>query len=505
MRRSLEAVICSIVMAFPVSVVGAQMQMPMDPNMPGMQHDMPGMQHGNTSTPQGKPAVVAPQNHENGLLQEPENPGHRSGSVDTSVPELLKDVAGRKPVSLAELEAMAETHNPTLRQAEAQIKRAEALAKQAALWPNLQIGYEGDQIRGGSYGGGEHGAFVQQTIPLGNKRGLESNVYKRQKGVAEIALEEQRQRVLADLQHGFYETLAAQAEVDVRRGLLAIASDAVVTVHQLANVGQADAPDILQTEVESEQAKVDYGAAQRVYLKNFAKLMAMVGMPEMQVTRMEGDLYTEPQVDVTAVVARITSTSPMVRRVDQQIAVAQASVASAKRQVVPDLTLRAGEQYNGELVSDNPRRATGAQSFASASIGLPLWNRNQGNVQAATADAVRAKEDARRVRLELAGSAQAEVEEYLTAQMQVERYKTELLPRAQRAYELYRTKYDGMAVAYPLVLVSQRTYFQLRVGYIEALRTMWSSAVSLNNSLLSGGLDAPQGGDVVRSGISTAE
>jgi len=44
-----------------------------------------------------------------------------------------------------------------------------------------------------------------------------------------------------------------------------------------------------------------------------------------------------------------------------------------------------------------------------------------GNVQAATADAVRAKEDARRVRRNLricAGGG----EEYLTAQMQVERY-----------------------------------------------------------------------------------
>jgi len=408
-------------------------------------------------------------------------------------------------MTLDQFEKIAGESNPTLRQAEAEIRAANARRQQAGLYPNPSVGYQGEQIRGGSYGGGEQGGFVQQTVVLGGKLGLRRGIYEQQTRSDQIGVEEQTYRVHGDVQQAFYDALTAQATVQLRQRLLGVSLDAVETVHQLANVGQADAPDILQTEVETEQAKVDYGAAQRVYLKNFAKLMAMVGMPEMQVTRVEGDLYAAPQVDVTAVVARITSTSPMVRRVDQQIAVAQASVVSAKRQVVPDLTLRAGEQYNGELVSDNPRRATGAQSFASASIGLPLWNRNQGNVQAATADAVRAKEDARRVRLELAGSAQAEVEEYLTAQMQVERYKTELLPRAQRAYELYRTKYDGMAVAYPLVLVSQRTYFQLRVGYIEALRTMWSSAVSLNNSLLSGGLDAPQGGDVVRSGISTAE
>src|SRR5882757_8232497 len=498
MRRSLEVVFCSIVMALPVSVVGAQMQMPMDPNMPGMQHDMPGMQHGNTSTPQGKPAVVAPQNHENGLLQEPENPEHRSGSVDASVPELLKDVAGRKPVSLAELQAMAETHNPTLRQAEAQIKRAEALAKQAALWPNLQVGYEGDQIRGGSYGGGEHGAFVQQTIPLGNKRGLESNVYKRQKGVAEIALEEQRQRVLADLQHGFYETLAAQAEVDVRRGLLAIASDAVVTVHQLANVGQADAPDILQTEVETEQAMVDYVTAQRQYLQAFRTLAALAGKGNMPVSPLQGELEKTPDLNAEQLVDSIVAESPTVKRAQQEAAVAQARLKDAKRESVPDLQLRAGEQYNGEHVRENPTKAAGAQSFASAGINIPLWNRNQGNVGAAKAEIERAEQDVARAQLSLRQQAAPLAQSYLSAQFEADRYKTQLIPRAGRAYELYLKKYQDMAQAYPQVLVSQRTFFQLQVGYITALHDVWRSAIALENYTLNGGLQSP-----MSSGSST--
>ena len=82
-------------------------------------------------------------------------------------------------LTLDELLASARTHNPTLQAAQAAIAENAGRAKQAGLWPNLVLGYEGDQIRGGSYGGGEQGAFLQQTIPLGGKLGRRRDIYQR--------------------------------------------------------------------------------------------------------------------------------------------------------------------------------------------------------------------------------------------------------------------------------------------------------------------------------------
>jgi cobalt-zinc-cadmium efflux system outer membrane protein len=48
-----------------------------------------------------------------------------------------------------------------------------------------------------------------------------------------------------------------------------------------------------------------------------------------------------------------------------------------------------------------------------------------------------------------------------------------------------------MGAAYPQVLVSQRTLFQLRIGYIHALESLWKGAISLQNYALSSGLTAP--------------
>src|ERR1700733_3225840 len=130
------------------------------------------------------------------------------------------------------------------------IRRSEAEARQAALYPNPTVGYEGDQIRGGSYGGGEQGGFFAQTIVLGGKLGLRRNIYEQQKQSDTIAAQVQLLRVHNDVTQMFYNALSAQRTVEVRGRLAALAAEAAQTTHRLANVGQADAPDVLQAEVE---------------------------------------------------------------------------------------------------------------------------------------------------------------------------------------------------------------------------------------------------------------
>jgi cobalt-zinc-cadmium efflux system outer membrane protein len=48
-----------------------------------------------------------------------------------------------------------------------------------------------------------------------------------------------------------------------------------------------------------------------------------------------------------------------------------------------------------------------------------------------------------------------------------------------------------MAAAYPQVLVSQRTLFQLQVDYVRALGELWQDAALLRHFTLNGALNAP--------------
>ena len=198
-----------------------------------------------------------------------------------------------------------------------------------------------------------------------------------------------------------------------------------------------------------------------------------------------------PEIDEDQIVATIIQSSPATAQAKQEVAVAEAKLKDAKRESIPDLQVKAGEQYNFETIAPFPQKAVGPQSFASAGIDIPLWNRNQGNKQAAQADIERARQELQRVQLSLRQQAEPLLQAYLSSKDEAERYRTQMIPRAARAYELYLKKYQEMAMAYPQVLVSQRTLFQLQVSYIAALTSVWQNAIALQNYSLQGGLDMP--------------
>jgi outer membrane protein, heavy metal efflux system len=427
-----------------------------------------------------------------GMTMGPSSPSPSSPSVPIPEPQLLHGVSARAPRKLEDFLNLADRNNPTLQQAAAVVRRSAAQARQAALYPNPTIGYEGDQIRGGSYGGGEQGGFVAQTIVLGGKLGLRRNIYEQQKQSDAISAEAQQMRVHNDVTQMFYRALGAQQTVLVRGRLLALANDAAQTAHRLANVGQADTPDILQAEVEAGQAEIDYTIAQRMFLQEFKELAALAGSPGEEIAPLDATFDMPPEIDPSPIVETIVQQSPAVKQAQQQVAVAEARLKAARREVVPDLQLKAGEQSNLEALPEAPGKKTGAQSFAAAQIELPLWNRNQGNTQAAEADLDRARREVMRSQLSLRQQAEGLVQNYLSAKGEAERYRTAMLPRARRAYELYMEKYQSMAQAYPQVIVSQRTLFELEVHNIDALERMWQNAIALQNFALQGGLKMPE-------------
>ena len=82
-------------------------------------------------------------------------------------------------------------------------------------------------------------------------------------------------------------------------------------------------------------------------------------------------------------------------------------------------------------------------------------------------------------------------QDYTAARLMVQQYKIEMLPRAEQAYRLYQTNYQRMAGAYPQVLISQRTLFQLEVDYVQALESAWQSALMIRGFGLMDGLSEP--------------
>jgi len=416
-----------------------------------------------------------------------------AGSMKAEYPRLgrAQERAQGQLVTLEQAQKIASESNPTLRQAEAEIRATRARQQQAGLYPNPTVGYTGDEIRGGSVGGGKQGFFVQQTIVTGGKLGLSRDVLGKEVKLAELEEEEQKIRVQSAVKIAFLRVLAAQELLDARRDLAKIAQDAAETERRLMNTGQADESEVLEAEVEAQRMRMSTRMQENTLREEWRSLAAVIGQPEMPMATVAGDLEKDwPELNEEQVVEAISKDSPAVRIAEAAEGRAQSVLMQARRGAIPDVQLRGGMEYNHETLGSVPY-AKGWEGIAEVAIEIPLFNRNQGNVAAARADIERAGQEKKRIALTLRERAASAVDQYANARLMATEYREEMLPRAKKAYGLMVDKYGQMLASYPRVLDTQRKLFELQIEYIAALESVWTNSIALQGYLLTDGLEAP--------------
>src|SRR5467141_4158853 len=200
--------------------------------------------------------------------------------------------------TLEQAQKIAGDSNPTLRQAEAEIRAAKARQQRAGLYPNPIVAYTGDEIRGGSVGGGKQGFFLQQTVVTGGKLGLSREVFGRDVKLAEIEAEEQKMRVQSAVKMAFLRVLAAQELLDARRDIAVIAQDGAKTQRGLMNTGQADETEVLEAEVEAQRMRMGARMQENTLREEWRSLAAVIGQPDLPLTTVAGALEKEwPEVN----------------------------------------------------------------------------------------------------------------------------------------------------------------------------------------------------------------
>ena len=416
---------------------------------------------------------------------------------NTQMPE--KKLPG---LTLEALEQMAIKHNPTLGQAEAAIQAAEGRRRQAGLWPNPIVGYEGDGLafnpsvypyRNGQY------VFVEQSILTGGKLGKSKNIAAQEKAQSQAEAEAQRMRVLNSVRMLYYQAAGAQQLVDLRQQLTDWAREATDISSQLFNVGQADRPDVLTAEVELQRAEIELARAKNDFSRVWQMLAAVVGNPQLKPERLENSLEKPAPVLVQdELLAALLRDSPEMKRAMAGIERSQAVVSRAKAEPKPDVYVRGGVGYSNEWAEFYGGK-TGWEARVEAGVRLPIFNRNQGNVAASKAELTAAENEVQRVELSLRARLADSFNRYQNSLVVASRYQREVLPRAQQAYDLYLAKFRQMAAAYPMALNAQRTLFQARTEYIGSLVELWQNVVQLQGMLLMGGLDAPSSNSVTAS------
>ncbi|MBI4485375.1 MAG: TolC family protein [Acidobacteria bacterium] len=393
------------------------------------------------------------------------------------------------PLTLQGLERMALEGNPTLRQAMTSVTAAQGRARQAGTWFNPTVGYSGEEIKPGEVIRlGEHGAFFEQQIPLGGKLRLSRQVFEREADQAGSFVDLQRERILAAVRTLFYAVLTTERRVEVLDRLAQLASEAVGISGQLYNVGAADRPDVLDSEIEADRIQLELIAARNRRFALWRQLAVTVGDRSLMPRPLAGVADALPEITREGALTDVLRRSPQVRAARAEIERTKAVVARARREPYPGLFVRVTPAYNRERLERGPGggiRPIGWELGAlEAGVTVPLFNRNTGAITAALADQARAEAELGRLELAIEARLASVFEEYLTALRANEIYRDRVLPRANENYQLYLARYQQMAAAYPQVLVAQRTLFQMTEQYFQNLETAWRAALRIQGFLL---------------------
>ncbi len=405
----------------------------------------------------------------------------------SALPSTGISLAQSQPASLRlqDLEEMALRRNPSIAQASAAVRTARGMRQQSGLYPNPVVGYTADEVnRGAVFNYGEHGVFVEQRIVTGGKRGLARRIADQDIATAEAAAAAERNRLLISVRSLYYQALGEQRLLEVRGELAGLAQRAVRTTREMANVGQADRPDVLAVDIEAQRLELALTQSRNALERTWRQLSAATGNPDLVRAPLEGNIEELPKLNFDEALARLYAESPEIRSAEVEGARAGLAVDRARAEVIPDLFARGGIHYNRERLELN-NRPVGWQGSAEIGVAIPIFNRNQGAIAAARAEAERASSAVDRARLSLRSRLASVFREFQDSVVAAERYRTQMIPSARQAYDLYLNSFRQMAAAYPQVVITQRNLFQLQEDYIATLISAWQRAVEVDGLLAS--------------------
>jgi len=389
----------------------------------------------------------------------------------------------QQALTLAELERMAVAASPGLAQSQSEVRAAAGRALQAGLYPNPVVGASGDHVAGGPVlRGGDLGGFVEQRVVMAGKLWLQRGAAEQGRVAAGHMQEAERLRVLITIRELYYRALGEQQIVAARQDMAEVASRTAKTRRELANLGQADRPDVLAADIEAQRAELGVTMARNALDRTWREIAAVVGRSDLAASRLDGDFEAVPKVDAEAALAAINAGNPELLAADANRAGADLQLRRARVENIPDIMVRGGVRYNRELIA--PGEAIGTEGFFDIGVQIPLFNRNQGAIAAAGAEVERARLQGRRERLALTRRFAGVYKEYRDAVDAAARYRDSMIPAAREAYEMYVGNFANMAAPYPQVLTAQRNLFQLQEDYVTALIAAWRSAVAIEGLLV---------------------
>jgi cobalt-zinc-cadmium efflux system outer membrane protein len=298
-------------------------------------------------------------------------------------------------------------------------------------------------------------------------------------------------RVLNDLRIRYYEVLGAQKTVAVNRELVKLSSESLATAEKQFQGKSVSKIDVLQAQVLVNSSRIKLAEANHRVEAAWEQLATMAGVPSLPLTSLSDAGSDDiPDLDLDTQWQQLLAESPQLKSAESELDHGWASLRQSEAQAIPNVTL--------QVVADYDRVTQSTTASTLVALPLPIYNRNQGNIDKAMADVRADQADVDRVQLVLRDQLAESFRRYKTSRVQAETLKESILPATEENLNLTMAAYKGGEISFREVLFAQEAFAQSRIAQIEAVTEAQKVAVEIAGLQLTGGLNPAAIGSAIQ-------
>lgn len=369
------------------------------------------------------------------------------------------------PLSFDQAVTKTFTFSPALRIADSEIHESIGLQTQSALFPNPIAAYSVENVFGNKDWQGWEAAEsryeIAQLIELGGKRGFRIQTAKFQYYAAQAGFESKKLSLLNRLLKLFTSVAAAQENLKNASDQTIIAEEVYKTVQAKVEAGKVSLIQQNKAEIAFSTSQINLDKTLAEFFKSKERLAVLWGATCPDFDRVAYPFY---EIDFPSPLEKCISNlrkNPQLLRSQMDYMASKKKLNLEKSIAVPDLTVILGYK----TLQDTGNKGM----ILGASLPLPLFNRNQGNIQKAKAQTVKAQDQYLELELALENKLSISHKELVRAYHESEKIRTTVLQLAVQSFELAKIGYQEGKFEYLDMLDSQKTLFEVRERYIQAL------------------------------------
>ena len=300
-----------------------------------------------------------------------------------------------------------------------------------------------------------------QEIELGNKRESRLALADILHTKATAELDALKATIHANTVNAFYEVLVAQERLALSKSSFEVANAAVNAATKRVNAGKSSPVEETKSNIAASSAKIELNQSNSQLNSARKRLSALWGNPFPVFEQAYGDVENIPLVPSFENLLALLENAPAIVIANLEVSARGGSIKLARSQSTPNITISAGIVHNQELGLN--------QAILGLSAPIPLFDRNQGNVQEAVSLQYKAQDELIALKTQLATKLAGEHERLSVARLSAISLREEILPGAQNAFEAANKGFNAGKFNFLDVLDAQRTLFQAKSQYIQVL------------------------------------